>query len=76
MSKIKLAQYTDEEVMCRIGKLVDAIIVVDKITEKYRTVILLIYLEGMTLQETARVIRVSPPTVCRRLGKARSLLKG
>ncbi len=39
MSKIKLAQYTDEEVMRRIGKLVDAIIVVDKITEKYRTVI-------------------------------------
>ena len=47
-----------------------------RLPEKYRTVILLIYLEGMTLQETARVIRVSPSTVCRRLGKARSLLKG
>ena len=47
-----------------------------RLPEKYRTVILLIYLEGMTLQETARAIRVSHSTVCRRLGKARSLLKG
>ncbi len=39
MSKMKLSQYTCEEVTRRFSELVDAIVVVDKTTDRYRTVI-------------------------------------
>ncbi|MBR6159868.1 MAG: GGDEF domain-containing protein [Lachnospiraceae bacterium] len=39
MNKMKLEQYTSEEVIKRISELVDAIVVVDKTTDRYRTVI-------------------------------------
>ncbi len=39
MSKMKSAQYTREEVIRLFGELVDAVIVVDKTADKYRTVI-------------------------------------
>ncbi len=39
MSKMKLTQYTSEEVIRRFSELVDAIVVVDKTTDRYRTVV-------------------------------------
>lgn len=39
MSESKLAQYTSEEVLRRFSELVDAIVVVDKTTDRYRAVI-------------------------------------
>ncbi len=43
--------------------------------EKYRSVILMVYWQGMTIQETARMLRSSQSTVFRRLGKAREMIK-
>ena len=43
--------------------------------EKYRAPLLLFYLQSMTMQETAKALRVSPSTVCRRLEKARGMLQ-
>ena len=39
MGKMKLAEYTSEEVIRRFSDLVDAIVVVDKTTDRYRAVI-------------------------------------
>ena len=42
--------------------------------ETYRSVILLVYWQGMTIRETAKAVRSSEATVCRRLEKARSMI--
>ena len=42
--------------------------------EKYRSVILMVYWQRMTVRETAEVVRSSESTVCRRLRKAESML--
>ena len=44
--------------------------------EKYRVVLLLVYWQGMTVQETADTIGVALSTVSRRLEKARSMIEG
>ena len=41
----------------------------------YRAVILLVYLQRLTLRETADILRVSPATVSRWLCKAKEMLK-
>lgn len=46
-----------------------------RLPEKYKEVILLHYYEGLTQSEVAGILRVSSPTVHRRLIKARALLK-
>ena len=43
--------------------------------EKYRAVILLFYLQRMTMREIATALRVSPSTISRRLEKAKGMLK-
>ena len=42
--------------------------------EKYRSVILMVYWQGMTMKETAETLRISQSTTCRRLEKARSMI--
>ncbi len=42
--------------------------------EKYRSVILMIYWQGMTMKETAETLRISQSTIYRRLEKARSMI--
>ena len=44
--------------------------------EKYRSVLLLVYWQGMTVRETAETICKRESTVCNRLKKARSLIEG
>ena len=53
----------------------DLILDVMRLPEKYRAVILLFYLQSMTVRETADILRVSPATVSRRLDRAREMLK-
>ncbi len=42
--------------------------------EKYRSVLLMVYWQGMTMKETAETLRISQSTICRRLDKARSMI--
>ena len=42
--------------------------------EKYRSVLLMVYWQGMTIRETAEILRSTQSTVCRRLEKARSMI--
>lgn len=53
----------------------ELILDVMNLPEKYRAVILLFYLQRMTMRETASILRVSPATVSRRLEKAKQMLK-
>ena len=53
----------------------ELILDVMNLPEKYRAVILLFYLQSMTVRETARALHISPSTVCRRLETARGLLR-
>jgi RNA polymerase sigma-70 factor (ECF subfamily) len=53
----------------------DLILDVMRLPEKYRAVILLFYLQSMTVRETALALHISPSTVCRRLETARGLLR-
>ncbi len=43
--------------------------------EKYRSVLLMVYWQGMTMQEAAETLRTSPSTICRRLEKARRMME-
>lgn len=43
--------------------------------EKYKSVILLYYYQGMTAEETAKALGISRPTLSRRLKKAYTLLR-
>lgn len=53
----------------------ELILDVMNLPEKYRAVILLFYLQNMTVRETALALHISPSTVSRRLEKARGLLR-
>ena len=53
----------------------ELILDVMNLPEKYRAVILLFYLQSMTVRETARALHISPSTVSRRLETARGLLR-
>ena len=53
----------------------ELILDVMNLPEKYRAVILLFYLQSMTVRETALALHISPSTVCRRLETARGLLR-
>ena len=53
----------------------ELILDVMNLPEKYRAVILLFYLQSMTVRETALALHISPSTVSRRLEKARGLLR-
>ena len=53
----------------------ELILDVMNLPKKYRAVILLFYLQRMTMRETASILRVSPATVSRRLEKAKQMLK-
>ena len=53
----------------------ELILDIKSLPEKYRAVILLFYLQRMTMRETASILRVSPATVSRRLEKAKQMLK-
>ena len=53
----------------------DLILDVLSLPEKYRSVILLFYLESMTMHETARALHISTATVSRRLSKAKEIMK-
>ena len=44
--------------------------------DKYRTAVLMVYWQKMTVREAAEALGTSRSTVCRRLEKARSLLEG
>ena len=44
--------------------------------EKYRSVILMVYWQGMTMKEASETLRLSQSTICRRLEKARSMIDG
>lgn len=46
-----------------------------RLPRKLRTAVVLYYIEGYSVQETARLTRVPPGTVKSRLSKARSLLR-
>ena len=53
----------------------DLIIDVMNLPEKYRNVLLLVYWQGMTIRKAAETLRASQSTVCRRLEKARAMMK-
>ncbi len=53
----------------------ELILDVMNLPEKYRAPILLFYLQRLNVRETAAALRVSPATVCRRLEKARGMLR-
>ena len=53
----------------------ELILDVMNLPEKYRAVILLFYLQNMTVRETALALHISPSTVSRRLEKAKRLLR-
>ena len=53
----------------------ELILDVMNLPEKYRAVILLFYLQSMTVRETARALHISPSTVSRRLETAKGLLR-
>ena len=53
----------------------ELILDVMNLPEKYRAVILLFYLQSMTVRETALALHISPSTVSRRLEKAKGLLR-
>lgn len=53
----------------------ELILDVMNLPEKYRAVILLFYLQRMTMREIATALRVSPSTISRRLEKAKGMLK-
>ena len=53
----------------------ELILDVMNLPEKYRAVILLFYLQSMTVRETALALHISPSTVSRRLEKAKRLLR-
>ena len=53
----------------------ELILDVMNLPEKYRAVILLFYLQSMTVRETALALHISPSTVSRRLETARGLLR-
>ena len=53
----------------------ELILDVMNLPKKYRAVILLFYLQSMTVRETALALHISPSTVSRRLEKARGLLR-
>ncbi len=42
--------------------------------EKYRSALLMVYWQGMTMKEAAETLRISQATICRRLEKARSMI--
>lgn len=44
--------------------------------EKYRSVILMVYWQGMTMKEASETLRLSQSTICRWLEKARSMIDG
>ena len=52
----------------------DLIMDVMNLPEKYRSVLLMVYWQGMTMKETAETLRISQSTICRRLDKARSMI--
>ena len=43
--------------------------------EKYRNAVLLYYYQDMTLQEAAKLLKTTPSTLCKRLARARAMLK-
>jgi RNA polymerase sigma-70 factor (ECF subfamily) len=54
----------------------ELIIDVMNLPEKYRSVILMVYWQGMTMKETAETLRISQSTIFRRLEKAKSMING
>ena len=54
----------------------ELIIDVMNLPEKYRSVLLMVYWQGMTIRETAETLRSAQSTVSRRLEKARSMVAG
>ena len=54
----------------------DLVLDVLALPEKYRSVILMVYWQKMTVRETAGTLGISRSTVSRRLEKARSMLEG
>ena len=68
-----------EEDLSRLGNASredrELIMDVMNLPEKYRSVILMVYWQGMTLRETAETLRVTQSMICRRLKKARSMLE-
>ena len=52
----------------------ELIIDVMNLPEKYRSVLLMVYWQGMTIRETAETLRSAQSTVCKRLEKARSMI--
>lgn len=53
----------------------ELIIDVMNLPEKYRSVLLMVYWQGMTIRETAETLRSAQSTVCMRLEKARSMIE-
>ena len=53
---------------------IELFIDVMNLPEKYRSVILLVYWQRMTVREAAEAVSTSESTVCRRLKKAESML--
>ncbi len=56
------------------GEDVELFMDIMNLPEKYRSVILMVYWQRMTVGETADIVRTSKSTVCRRLKKAESML--
>ena len=52
----------------------DLIMDIMNLPEEYRSVILMVYWQGMTMKETAEILRISQSTICRRLEKARPMI--
>jgi len=52
----------------------ELIIDVMNLPEKYRSVLLMVYWQGMTIRETAGTLRSTQSTICMRLEKARSMI--
>ncbi len=52
----------------------ELIIDVMNLPEKYRSVLLMVYWQGMTIRETAETLRSAQSTICMRLEKARSMI--
>ena len=53
----------------------ELIIDVMNLPEKYRSVLLMVYWQGMTIRETAETLRSAQSTICMRLEKARSMIE-
>ncbi len=52
----------------------ELIIDVMNLPEKYRSVVLMVYWQGMSIRETAETLRSAQSTVCKRLEIARSMI--